>query len=210
MRPTRWILPALAWLLATADPTAAQLPEERTVRLVANPYVGVFVFDDSDLKDDFGLEVDIGPMLGVRVGASLGDDWLVEGAWGYASATVERSEFVDFPPGELEQDLAVHLLYAAGNYFIDTEVAPTRLMLGGGLGVAIVDPETGEADADFMIDLAAGFTHPINDRITFRGEFRDHIGFCQPADEEDEFFACAEEEPLHHFEISGGLQFWFR
>jgi hypothetical protein len=59
-----------------------------------------------------------------------------------------------------------------------------------------------------MIPLAVGFTHPVNDWITFRGDVRDHIQFCSEAESEGDFAPCIGDEMLNHFEVSGGLEFW--
>lgn len=218
MSTVRWTLIALALLVlpgATA-PARGQVPSGNRVAVAINPYVGVFVFDDSELEDDAGLEVDIGPILGGRVVAVLDDDWRVEGAYGYASATVERSEFLDFPESEIENDLAIHLLYGAANYLISNAEVRTRLLLSAGAGILLVDPEVGDVETEFMVTLGAGFTHPVNEWITFRGEFRDHVSFCSAPERavvpvaERDFSPCFGDEALHHFEFSGGLEFWIR
>lgn len=215
MRPLRWIPLALPLFALVAAPPAAraQIPSEGRVAIAVAPYGGVFVFDDSELQDDAGLEVDVGPILGARLTAAIGEDWRVEGAYGYASATVEESEFVDFPTGRVEEDLAVHLAYGAVGYVIANDEVPTRLLLSAGAGVFVVDPETGDAGADFMVSLGAGFTHPANEWITVRGEVRDHVSFCSGSERHavlggGDFAPCFGDEALHHWEISGGLEFW--
>lgn len=200
----------LAMAFATvllATPALAQSNAARWLGVEVNPYAGVFVFDDSELEKS-GVEADLGATVGGRLGAAIGDDWLIEGSYGYASVTLEASEFVDFPDPDFETDLAVHLLDATVSYLISTDVAPTRLALTAGAGAMWVDPEVGESDADFMITVGAGFTHPINEWISFKGDFRDHVTFCSGPERDGEFSACVEEEALNHFEISGGLQFY--
>lgn len=209
MRPVRWTLVAITIpvLLSFAAPAAAQRPSEGWVRVAVNPYVGLLFLDDDELRDGAGVEIDPGPLLGGRVGVAIGEDWRVEGAYGWASGSLEESEFVDFPVFEPDMDLSIHLFYGAVDYLIASGEAPTRLLLSAGLGGMMIDPEVGESDMDFMATLGAGFTHPVNDWITFRGEARDHIVFCSEKPE-GEFALCFEDEPLHNFEVSGGLEFW--
>jgi hypothetical protein len=212
MRPVRWTLVAITipFLFGAAAPAAAQRPSEGWVRVAVNPYVGVLFLDDDDLRDPGGVEIDPGPLLGGRLGVALGEDWRFEGAYGWASGTVEESEFVDFPVFDIgdSMDLSIHLFYGAVDYLISSGEAPTRLLLSAGAGFMMIDPEEGESDADFMATLGAGFTHPVNDWITFRGEARDHIVFCAAPERAGEFALCLEDEPLHNFEVSGGLEFW--
>lgn len=204
-----WTFALALAALAVAVPASAQTGSGRWLRVEANPYAGVFVLDDSGLEEG-GLESDIGPILGGRVGVVIGDDWLVEGSYGWSSVTIEPSEFVDFPDPDFETDLSVHLLHASIGYLIHTDVAPTTLVLMAGLGGMWVDPEVGESDADFMAQIGAGFTHPVNDWIAVKGDFRDHVSFCSAPERVDEELAatCVEDRTLHHFEISAGLQFY--
>ena len=204
-----WFRPLAVALLTVllASPAFAQSQRGLRMGVEVNPYVGVFLFDDSELNEA-GLEADVGPVVGGRVGVTLGDDWLFEGSYGYATVALEASEFVDFPDLDFDTDLAIHLLHGSASYLIGTEVAPTRLVLTAGLGGMWVDPEVGESDGDFMVTVGAGFTHPINEWISFKGDFKDHITFCSAPERAGEFSACIEEEPLNHFEISGGLQFY--
>ncbi|MBW3660384.1 MAG: outer membrane beta-barrel protein [Gemmatimonadetes bacterium] len=200
-----YALALVAVLFAT--PVLAQTGSGRWMRVEANPYVGAFVLDDSELEEA-GLEADIGPILGGRVGVTLGDDWLIEGSYGYASVSLEESEFTGGPVEEFENDLGVHLVHGSIGYLIGTDVAPTKLVLTAGTGVMWVDPEVGESDADFLVGLGAGFTHPVNEWIAFKGDFRDHITFCSAPERVDDFSVCSEDEALNNFEISGGLQFF--
>lgn len=200
---------AVAAVLAAA-PALAQTGSGRYVRVEVNPYAGGFLFDDSGLEAS-GLEANVAAIAGGRLGVAVGDDWLFEGSYGWSSVTLETSEFEDFPDPSFETDLTVHLLSGSVAYLIETDVAPTTLALMAGAGGMWVDPEFGESDADFMVDLGLGFTHPVNDWIAFKGDFRDHVTFCAAAESAEEIFssACAEDETLHHFELSGGLQFYF-
>lgn len=176
-------------------------------RVFVNPYVGAFVFDDSELND-IGREVNIGPLLGVRGTVPLTPVWWVEAAYGLAWMTVEPSEFQD-DTEDIERDLAQHLLYAAAGYRIGSDELPTRLLLSAGAGISVLSPEGGDTAAHFMIPLGVGFTHPVNDWITFRGDAVDHIVFCT-AQSGDDFSACLDDEALNHIQLSGGLQFRVR
>lgn len=210
MRAVRWTLVAImipAFFLSAA-PAAAQRPVDSWVRVALNPYAGLLVLDDGDLQDQGGAEVDAGPLLGARLALALGEDWRVDGTWAWASGSVEASEFVDFPSVETDFDLAVHLIYGSVGYLISTQEVPTQLLLSAGAGVMMIDPEVGESDTDFMASLGAGFTHPVNHWITFRGDVKDHIAFCSASEQAGEFALCFEDEPLHNFEVSGGLEFW--
>lgn len=190
-----------------ATPAFAQSNASPWQDVEINPYVGAFIFDDSELEKQ-GLEANVGVILGGRVGVTRGDDWLFEGSYGYASVTIEPSEFVSLPDPDFERDLAVHLLHATASYLIGTDVAPTQLVLSAGLGAMWADPEEGDADGDFIVTLGAGFTHPINEWISFKGDVKDHIAFCSAPERAGEFSTCLESEALNHFEVSGGLQFY--
>lgn len=210
MRPVGRIRVAITIvaLLLVAAPAAAQRPSQGAIHVAVNPFVGVFVFDDGELVDAQGLEVDAGPLLGGRLSVAIGEDWRLDGAYGWASGTVEASEFVEDPQSAIETDLGIHLLYGAVGFLISDEDVATELLLSAGAGLVHVDPEIGESDSDFMVTLGAGFTHPVNNWITFRGEARDHIAFCAAAERVEEFSPCVEDEALHHLEFSGGLEFW--
>ena len=210
MRPGRWIIVALlaAVGLALWSPTdvGAQSPTGR--RVGVNPYVGAFIFDDGELQS-IGREANIVPMLGARLNVGLNRNWQFDAGYGYAQVETELSEFVDLPDPEDQIELDVHSLYAAIDYLIGgSQEIPTRLLLSAGLGFIVVNPEEGDGDLDFMIPLALGFTHPVNDWITFRGDVRDHVQFCSTSDTAGEFSPCLGDELLNHFEVSGGLEFW--
>lgn len=209
MPSARWIFVALVigGFAPAAQPTVLAQGLTGT-RVGVNPYAGAFIFDDGELQS-IGREANVAPMLGARLNVGVNRRWQFDFAYGYAQVETELSEFVDFPDPEDQIELDVHSLYAAADYFIGgNQDIPTRLMLSAGLGFLIVNPEVGDGDADFMIPLAVGFTHPMNDWITFRGEVRDHVQFCSTADTADEFAPCLGDELLNHFEVSGGLEFW--
>lgn len=199
-RWTPWIaVAALALLAASADAQE---------RYELNPYAGVLVFDDSELEER-GLELDPAAMIGVRAGAALTDRWQVEGAWGVGRSSIEPSEFVDFPDSDDEAaDVNVHVLYGAANLLVLDPDVRTKLLLAAGAGAVIVDPASGEAGTDFAIELGVGFTHPVNEWITFRGDVRDHLTFCSGELGADEFQSCTGDEVLNHVEVSAGLEFW--
>jgi len=209
MGPGRWMFVTLLTAgLATAVTPVAFAQGLTGTRVGVNPYVGAFIFDDGELQS-IGREANTVPMLGARLNVGLNRKWQIDLAYGYAQVETEVSEFVDFPDPEDQIELDVHSLYAAADYFIGgSQEISTRLMLSAGLGFLIVNPEEGDGDADFMIPLAVGFTHPMNEWITFRGEVRDHVQFCSTPDTETEFATCLGDELLNHFEVSGGLEFW--
>lgn len=213
-RTGRTLFAALTTILAAAlltlsGPDVARA-QETFSPLQLNPYVGAFVFDDSELND-VGLEVNIGPILGARLVAPFGRVWWLEGAYGFAFLSVEESEFRD-EPGDVEADLGAHLFYGAAVYRIGGEDVATELLLSAGLGAILLDPETGDSATELMIPLGVGFTHPVNEWITFRGDVRDHVVFCTASDdaEQGEFTACLDDEGLNNFEISAGLLFRLR
>lgn len=210
MRPGRWIFVALlaAAGFGLSSPADVRAQDPTGTRVGINPYFGVFVFDDGELQE-IGREANVVTMLGARLNVGLSRNWQLDFGYGYAQPETELSEFVDFPDVEEQIELDVHSLYAAIDYMIGgTQDIPTRLLLSAGLGLLIVNPEVGDGDADFMIPLALGFTHPINDWITFRGDVRDHVHFCSTSDTAGEFSPCRGDELLNHFEVSGGVQFW--
>jgi hypothetical protein len=209
MRSGRWIFVALLAAGFAAGVTPSALAQGWTgTRVGVNPYVGAFIFDDGELQP-VGREANTVPMLGARLNVGVSRRWQFDAAYGYAQVETELSEFVDFPDPEDQIELDVHSFYGAADFFIGgSQQIPTRLMLSAGLGFLVVNPEEGDGDVDFMIPLAVGFTHPMNDWITFRGEVRDHIQFCSAADTAGEFAPCLGDELLDHFEVSGGLEFW--
>jgi hypothetical protein len=209
MRQGRWIIVALLAVAGLPAATPAVLAQDRQgTRVGVNPYVGVLLFDDGELQE-IGREANVGPILGGRLNVGVGRNWQFDVGYGYAQVETELSEFVDFPDPEDQIELDVHAIYGAVDYFIGgSQEIPTRLLLSAGLGFMVINPEVGDGDASFMIPLAVGFTHPVNDRITFRGEVRDHVQFCSAADESGEFAPCVGDEMLNHFEVSGGLEFW--
>lgn len=192
-------------------PHAARGQETSRWQVHLNPYLGAFVFDDSE-ANDVGLEVNIGPILGARIVAPFRPAWWLEGAYGFAFLSVEPSEFREEDPDAVETDLGAHLLYGAIIYRIGSPDVATALLLSAGAGAIFLDPESGDGEAEFMIPLGVGFTHPVNDWITFRGDVKDHIVFCTASDGADAnaFPACLDDEGLNNFEISGGLMFRLR
>lgn len=205
----RWIVVALLMTGGLTAPARTAMAQSLTeTRVGVNPYVGVFIFDDGELQT-IGREANVVPMLGGRLNVGVSRRWQFDAAYGYAQVETEPSEFEDFPDPEEQIEIDVHAIYGAANYFLGgTTDIPTRLVLGAGLGLLVVNPEVGEGDADFMIPLAVGFTHPVNEWITFLGEVRDHVHFCSSSEDESEFAACFGDEVLNHFEVSGGLKFW--
>lgn len=199
-RWTPWI--AVAAIVSLAGPAEAQIHWE------LNPYAGVLVFDDSELEE-LGFEIDPGAMIGARVGAALAERWRVEGGWGVARSSIEPSEFVEFPDPDEAEDVNVHVLYGAVNLLVLDPEVRTKLLLTGGAGGVIVDPASDASDAgfDFAINLGVGFTHPVNEWITFRGDLRDHLTFCSNDLDDDEFRACTGDEVLNHVEVTAGLEF---
>lgn len=165
------------------------------------PYAGVLVYDDGELEAQ-GIEVDIGPVVGARVGFALARSWQIEAAYGFAPMSTEPSDFSD---DDVDLgDLNAHIFYGAINYLLGYEGNPTRLLLAAGAGGVIMDPEPGSRTGSFLIDFGVGFTHPVRDWITFRGEVRDHVTFCSAP----ETGCPTDDDVLHHLEISAGLQFW--
>ena len=210
MRHARWAV-SLGWLAAALSATTAAAQDNELRRIHVMPYAGMFVFNDSDLTDATGVEVDPGAILGVRGGYAFARSWQVEAAYGYAPLSTETSEFQEGEPGVPTGDLTAHLFYGAVDYLLEYEDNPTKLLLAAGLGFMILDPEGEGADSEggFMLELGVGFTHPMRDWITIRGEARDHMVFCSAAEGVGDSSACPfEDDLLHHFELSAGVQFW--
>jgi len=176
-------------------------------QLAINPYGGALIFDDG-ATEDLGLEVDVGPIVGGRLIVALGSDWRLVGGYGYMPLNMEASQFQVALP-DIDLDLNAHVVYGGVEYLLHTRQAPTALLLSAGVGAMVVDLEGIDETTDFMFTVAVGFTHPINDRIAFRGEFRDHIVLCN-ADGEGVVVAaiCFSDETLNHIEISGGIEIW--
>lgn len=181
--------------------------QHRPVRLAIHPYVGAMVADDGDLEAA-GAELDPGVIVGGRLTLAIGRHWEIEGAYGFARLKLEASEFVDFPTVEGEVDMDATVAYGGVNYLVGSDQADTRLLLSLGVGGMKLEPEDGDAETQTLVSVGAGFTHPVTDRISFRGEFRDHISFCEAPIRAGQFSACSSDEALNNIEVSGGLQFW--
>lgn len=207
MRHARWLIGSLMLTVFAAASADAQVLRSFNV----SPYIGAFFFDDESLSDVAGVEVDAAVILGARVGYAFARSWQIEGAYGYAPLSTEPSEFQGGGDPEELADIKAHLLYGAINYLLTYEENPTALLLTAGGGLMILDPDVEGADntSDPMLELGVGFTHPLRDWITIRGDARDHIVFCGGPELVGETSACpAGDETLHNFEVSAGLQFW--
>lgn len=194
-------------LLAPVGRAAAQAAH-RSARLIVNPYLGVFVFDDGGVKD-VGREANVGAVVGGRVSVAVGERWVLDGTYGYSNVTLENSDFLAYPDVPEKADLDVHMLYGSVGYLISSDVAPTKLLLSIGAGrIWTGEPGTTRA-SDPLLSVGAGFTQPVNDWVTFRGEARDDVQFCSavPAGSST-FTACpGGDQKLNHIQVSGGLQF---
>jgi hypothetical protein len=210
MKHARWaIFPLVLAAILFGSTARAQDPALR--RFNVAPYVGAFFFDDDELSQSLGVEVDIGALFGARAGYEIAPAWQIEGAYGYSSLSTEVTEFQG-DPGDVELgEITAHLIYGAIDYLLFYRDNPTALLLSAGVGTIILDGE-GEAsdpEAEFLLDLGIGFTHPVRDWITFRGEARDHMQFCGAAEGVGDTSACpADDDVLHHIEVSAGAQFW--
>ncbi len=204
-----WILASVAAALALPAASAhAQRSSDAGVSVAVNPYVGAFVLDDSELKDALGREANIGPLYGGRLEVGLSRRWRIEGTYGFAPLQTEPSEFDINEPDQVKADLGVHLIYGGVDLLIggDEEI-PTRLLLSAGAGAILFEPDQGDGDAAFLLNFGAGFTHPFNPWITFRGDVKDHVAFCQG---DPSHAVCITDEKLTDWEFSGGLEFWIR
>ena len=173
MRPGRWIFVALLAAAGLAPAVPAAFAQGITgTRVGVNPYVGVVHLRRRRAPGDRPRSQCRSRCSEARLERRREPaDWQFDFGYGYAQVETELSEFVDFPDPEDQIELDVHSLYGAADYFIGgSQDIPTRLLLSAGLGLMIVNPEVGDGDASFMIPLAVGFTHPVNDWITFRGE----------------------------------------
>lgn len=195
---------AIAMLVAAASRAPAQSYD----RLAVNLYGGALIFDDGAVND-LGLEVDVGPIVGGRLVVALGSDWRLVGGYGYMPLDMEASQFQVAVP-DVDLDLNAHLFYGGAEYLLRARQTETALLLSAGAGAMVVDLEGIDETTDLMFTAAAGFTHPVNDRIAFRGEVRDYIVLCDAEDEGVVVAAaiCFTDETLNHFEISGGLEVW--
>jgi hypothetical protein len=189
----------------------AQAQDTMLRRFNVAPYVGVFFFDDDELTQSLGVEVDVGALFGARAGYAINPSWQIEGAYGYTSLSTDVTEFQGDPATEDLGEITAHLLYGAIDYLLRYRDNPTALLLSAGAGTIILDPEGENADreAEFLLDLGVGFTHPVRDWITFRGDARDHMHFCGAAQGVGDSSACpTDDDVLHHIEVSAGAQFW--
>lgn len=180
-------------------------------RFHVGPYVGIFFFDDESLTDTAAVEVDVATILGARAGFAFARSWQIEAGYGFAGLSTESSEFQGGGDPDELADIDAHLLYGAINYLLTYEENPTALLLTAGGGVMILNPDVEDVDGttDPMLELGAGFTHPLRDWITIRGDARDHVVFCSGPEFAFESSACpGGDETLHNIEISATLQFW--
>ena len=205
----RAILPLILGTILIGS--TAQAQDTALRRFNVGPYAGVFFFDDDELVDALGVEVDVGALLGARFGYALDRSWQIEGVYGITSLSTEVTEFQGDQGEEELGEITAHLIYGAIEYLLRYEDNPTALLLSAGAGTIILDPEGegADAEAEFLLDLGIGFTHPVSDWITFRGDVRDHIHFCGGAEGVGDTSACpADDDVLHHIEVSAGAQFW--
>ncbi len=205
MRHARWMIGSLFLITLLASAANGQ----ESYRFHVSPYAGIFLFDDQALQDDTGFEVNTAVILGARLGYAFARSWQVEGGYGYASLTSEPSSFQSGLDEQTAVDMEAHLLYGAIDYLLTYANNPTALLLTAGGGVMILSPDSGDHATDPMIELGTGFTHPVSDRVTVRGDARDHIVFCSQPDFSFEFGACpGGDKTLHNFEVSAAIQFW--
>lgn len=169
-----------------------------TAQVAVQPYFGALVFDDSGV--DGVLEIDPGALVGARLLLGVGDSWRLEGGYGFSPLSVDV-----FDQSE-QDDIDVHLVYGGLTYVGGSDA--TRVLLSGGFGFMALSSEDLDTSADPMASVAIGFTHPIGERVTFRGEVRDHIVFCS-ADLEEVSACFFDDQALNHIEVSGGVEIWF-
>lgn len=200
---------ALMFTVAILFMSTTSVRAQNPGNIAINPYAGAIIFDDGAVND-LGLEVDVGAILGGRLIVFLPENFRLFGAYGYAPLSMEASEFVGEPLTITDLDANSHVYYGGVEYNLHSRVSPTTLLLSAGIGGMTVDLEGVDDQTDFLVSLGVGFTHWASDRITFRGEVRDHIMFCtsDAGGVVERVAACFSDETLNHFEISGGIEIW--
>jgi hypothetical protein len=90
MKHARWaIFPLVLAAILFGSTARAQDPALR--RFNVAPYVGAFFFDDDELSQSLGVEVDIGALFGARAGYEIAPAWQIEGAYGYSSLSTKAT-----------------------------------------------------------------------------------------------------------------------
>lgn len=207
MRHACWLIGSLVLTVAVASTASAQTRGSFHV----SPTVGFFLFDDESITQAGGVEIEPAVIFGARFGYAFAPSWQVEAGYGFAPLSTELSMFQEGGSEEDLADLDAHLIYGAINYLLRYADNPTAFLLSAGGGVMILSPDEGDGTTNPMLELGAGFTHPLSDRIAIRGEARDHLVFCGAPEFDFESSACPSgDETLHNFEVSASLQFWFR
>ncbi len=208
-----WLVITAAFLLvAGVTGRAAAQGSSWTV----NPYAGVYLADDSGLKDASSLEgvdISIDPafLVGGRLGYMSGSNWGFAAAYGYSPVTASLSGFGE----SADVDVKAHLYYGEVEYTFPTSGPASVFVAAGAGGIflkADIPPELAEpGDEDssnnLLVNLGAGLRWSVNDRWAVRADAKDHIQFCKMEKSDTEFSICPDDDKaLNNFEISGGLE----
>lgn len=174
---------------------AAEARAQSRPAVTVVPYAGGFRLDDSELEP-FGIGIDSGLLVGIRVEHPLGGRWAVGGSYGYGPFTVGATGV------PISVDGAAHLYYGTVAWSVWTGAPEVRVSAGLG-GVTL----TSDLDASFtnaLLGFGAGLAYPLTDRLGLRADIRDFLHFCAGA-EPGELSGCREDTVLDHFEMSAGL-----
>jgi hypothetical protein len=210
MKQSCLALAAILFVTVAPGLASAQDPP----RWLINPYVGIFLADEGgleELADTEGIDVSVDPaaLVGARLNYTPGSSWSFEAVYGYSPVSIGFSDQEE----SLELDADVHLYYAAVNYTIPGSRAAEIFFSGGAGGILVRADEDLFQDAenssnDFLLNVGAGLLWWVNERLAVRGDVKDHIQFCNAADNEEDFSACPlDDNMLNHIEASGGVSF---
>lgn len=145
--------------------------------------IGAFSLSDSTLTVvDVGsaeLEFDMGLHLGGAVGTDLGNNTRVELEIAYSTTYLDR---VTGAGGAIAVAGDVNVLSLLLSWYYDYKSnSPIAPFIGGGIGVANVELDSGDSDNDtvFAYQVGAGLGYAVNDRMTFELGYK-YIGVSDP------------------------------
>lgn len=178
-------------LAALATEAAAQSRPAVTV----TPYAGSFRLDDSELEP-FGVGIDSGLLVGVRVERPIGRRWAVGGSYGYGPFSLGATGL------PFSIDGAAHLYYGTVAWSVWTGAPEVRV--SAGLGGVTLTSELDASFTNFLLGFGGSLAFPLTDRFRLRADLRDFLHFCAGA-EAGELSGCREDTVLDHLEVSAGL-----
>jgi len=151
------------------------------LRYEVTPFLGYRFGGDFDLEGvDGGADLNSHASFAIALNLRLDEVSQYELFYSRQATSLERSSPVS------PFDIDVHYLHIGGTLVPNPEL-PLTPYIAGGLGITLLNPQTGDDDTRFSISLAGGVRVPINPRFGLRFEAR---GYLTLVDKDSAFF-CA-------------------